>query len=923
MDPILTGAAANVTSETAKGIFQEVKPHVRYVINCKKMVEEFEDKMKSLIAKRESVQQEIAAAERNLEMEQPDVKLWCERVEKIIDEEAKKVKELEDKAKAKCFLGLCPNIRSRYQLSRKAEDAVVAIDKLLEEGRFDKVAVPYVPEAPISAASKNFEAFDSRKKVFNKIMKALEDPTISMIGVYGPGGVGKTTLVDEVAGKVKEVASFGSVVKATVTQAPNIEKIQYEIAEPLGLKLEERSKEIRARRLSERLKNEKNILVILDDIWTELDLDEVGIPFGDQHKGCKILLTSRDENVLAGKMNAKRIFKIDVLETAEAWELFKRTAENDFENLELLSVATEVAVRCGGLPLAVVTVAKALRKKALSVWKDASLQLQRPSPRNFTGIAAKAYSAIELSYNNLESEELKQTFLLSCLLGHNALLEDLFNCAIGLRLFHGVRTIEETRNRVSTMVSSLKASCLLIDGYDIDQFSVHDFVRDVALAIAYRDNHAFELVDGEVSEVWADEERIERFKMILVFASIKKLPRELDCPQLSLFSMRNTSEDSYGEMPTSFFQKMKNIKVLDLYKMDLSSSISLPISLRTLLLEQCMLGDMVNLEKLKNLEILGLSYSKFEMLPEEVRQLEKLRLLDLSHCTELRKIPPGVLSSLFNLEELYMSHVDFPWNEQGNASLDELKDLTTLHIKIPDVNMVPKHLFSKKLQRYKILIGNEWDWDDKAEYSRTLTLKRVQFIGSEDEGCWEGNLNTTIQRLFTEKVGYRGLDHLILSDHSSELMKILRQNPQGILDFKSLKSLEVYDCSTLSSLLTLSMAPQLQEINVRNCIEMEHIIIDEEPEGEVKNKIVFPLLKSIILASCGDMASFYRGNKILECPSLEVLAVFDCPEMFAFASTFSREQIIGTIDGEGNTIWPSEGVADVFATAFFDNKVSI
>lgn len=110
------------------------------------------------------------------------------------------------------------------------------------------------------------------------------------------------------------------------------------------------------------------------------------------------------------------------------------------------------------------------------------------------------------------------------------------------------------------------------------------------------------------------------------------------------------------------------------------------------------------------------------MLPKEIGQLTKLKILDLSDCTQLRIISP----SLSRLEELYLNQVTVPWNEQSNACLDELKGLsclTTLAICILDAKIVPKDWFFEKLQRYKILIGGEWDWLDKDEYSKTLKLR--------------------------------------------------------------------------------------------------------------------------------------------------------------------------------------------------------
>ncbi|XVF57352.1 hypothetical protein PTKIN_Ptkin06aG0198300 [Pterospermum kingtungense] len=735
-------AAADLSSNAMKGIFQEAKRHVRYAINHKKNVEKFEEKMKSLIAKRESVQEEIDVAERNVEKIKADVKLWCERVDKTIAEEVKKVKDLQDKAKAKCFIGLCPNIKSQYQLSRKAEEDVAAVDQLLQQGQFNRVAFRDFPEAPISAAPKNFKAFDSRKKVFDEIIKALTDSTLSMIGVYGAGGVGKTTLLKEVVRQVKEVKLFGSVVKATVTRTPNIEKIQDKIAESLGLTLQVRSKENRANKLLQRLKKEKKILIVLDDIWAGLDVEEVGIPFGDhQHNGCKILLTSRNRNVLTNEMDAKKTILVSVVEEEEAWDLFKEMAGNDFQSPESQSLATEVAKSCAGLPLAIVTVAKALKNKDLPAWKDACVQLQRPSPTNFTGVPAPVYAAIETSYNNLQSKELKQIFLLCCILGYNVHIQYLWVCALGLQLYHGVSTVEETRNRVLTMVSDLKASCLLLDDYIDHSFCMHDLVRDVGLAIASRDNHALALKNGDDFEDWLDEETMQKSKMIsLRFGSVKMLPHMLECPQLSLFIMKTSSKDSYLEIPASFFEKMKNIKVLDLANIDFSpspSSISFPTSLRTLLLERCKLGHMVGVGELKNLQILSLCRSDIEILPKEIGQLTMLRLLGLSHCPNLRIIPPGVLSSLSRLEELYMTSIIVPWNQQSNACLDELKQLsclTTLSIEILDAKIVPKDLFSEKLQRYRVLIGGEWNQIKEEEPWRTLKLRVNMSIDNLDHG---------------------------------------------------------------------------------------------------------------------------------------------------------------------------------------------
>ncbi|EOY11233.1 NB-ARC domain-containing disease resistance protein, putative isoform 2, partial [Theobroma cacao] len=812
---IAIGACANVCSEAAKGIFQEIKRHMRYVFVYKKNVDKFEGKMKLLIAKRQSVQLEVVTAKRNVEEIKPHVQQWCDKVDEAINEDVKKVKDLEDKAKNKCFFDLCPNIKYRYQLSKKAEGAAAAVDELRQHG-VELGSVGYrnvreVPEAP-----KNFRAFDSRKEICDRVIEALKDSTTSMIGVYGTGGVGKTTLVNEVARRVQEDKLFGWVAKATVTRTPDIKNIQYEIAESLGLKLNEtESGGERARLLLKRLKEEQQrVLVVLDDIWASLDLQQVGIPLGDQHKGCKILLTSRNRDILTNQMDAKKAFVIDVLKETESWDLFKRTVENHFEDSELRSVATEVAKKCEGLPVAIVTVATALRNQPIYAWNDANLQLQRPSPSNFTGIPHAVYSAIQFSYNNLESEELRQTFLLCCLLGHNARTEDLVRYGLGLRSFENVNKVEDTRNRVLTLVRKLKAFCLLRDSYSDDRFDMHDFDCDVALAIASRDNHAFALKHKGVFDDWPDEERMRNFKMFsLSFDSVEKLPHELECPLLDFFSMG--SKDFDVEMPAKFFEKMKNLKVLDLLKMKFSS-INLPTSLRALCLNQCVLGDMINLGKLKNLEIFSLFRCSSVTLPKEIGQLTKLRLLDLSNCHKLI-ISAGVLSSLSKLEELSIGTSFVEWDLGSNARLAELKDLsglTTLDVCIPDADIVLKDLFSEKLRRYNIVIGSETGWYERIEYSRILKLK----VGTSIDNLGDGVLRLLKE---TEALYLEG----------PEGVKIALNNREGFL--------------------------HLKHLHIEGASEIQYIMNDTA----AVDRIAFQQLRSLKLVFLPELISFCSKNK--------------------------------------------------------------
>ncbi|GMI79300.1 hypothetical protein HRI_001599300 [Hibiscus trionum] len=150
MEAVATGGAARISSEAAKGIFQEAKRHIRYVIFYQRYLKNFEDKLQKLIEKRSSLHQDIVVAERNVEKIKPDVQGWCHRVDKTIaEEETNKVKVFQVKAEDKCFFGLCPSIKSRYRFSRKVEKDATTFDDLIKECQFNGVGYRDVPEATV------------------------------------------------------------------------------------------------------------------------------------------------------------------------------------------------------------------------------------------------------------------------------------------------------------------------------------------------------------------------------------------------------------------------------------------------------------------------------------------------------------------------------------------------------------------------------------------------------------------------------------------------------------------------------------------------------------------------------------------------------------------------------------------------------
>ncbi|KAK8589983.1 hypothetical protein V6N12_024369 [Hibiscus sabdariffa] len=879
---IATGYASNLVSTGSEYMIEKIRRDFSYVCHYRRRVCDLEKKVGMLKDARDRVLKEVDAEEKNGKSIHADIKSWLNEAEKKIVSELNEVKGLEEAAKIKCFIGLCPNFKARYRLSKRAEEVASAVDQLLQRGSFHKVSYRDVPEPVVFSYSKGFQAFESRKQVFYKVVEAVKDPSINMIGVYGMPGVGKTMLANEVGRQVREDKLFDSVVMAAVTPTPDIHKIQSEIAEMLGLKLEEQSRSGRASRLCERLKDKK-ILVILDDIWERLDPMEVGIPFGNEHKRCTILLTSRHENVVVSKMEAQKAFPIGILTQEEAWDLFKEVAMKSVESPDVLPIATEIAKKCAGLPIAISTVARALRNQPLFAWRDALRQLRNPSSSNFSEVPKEAYSAIKLSYNLLENDEQKETFLLCSLMGHHALSQDLLKYAMGLGLFQHVSTVEEARNRLLTVVSHLKDSCLLLDtGYKrcFDCFHMHDLICDVAKSIASESNRVFvardkcDWRDGDEMKCWD--------KFSFRDASINHFPAQLKCPKLTFLHI--DSKDPSITIPNTFFEQMKFLKVVDLTHMNfptLPSSISLLANLQTLCLDDCQLGDIALIGELKNLEILSLLGSNIELLPQEIGQLTKLKLLDLGR-SQLTRIPSGIFCKLCRLEELYMSNSFVEWeaegnpSQQGNASLAELKALpclTALDVVIPNAQTIPKDFTFEKLQRYNIFIGEAWGWADATEYSTTLKLKLQTSIGLLNYGI--KSLLKKAENLHLDEI--KGLQILV---HESEAGDC----------FLQLKNLHIRNGATIQYILS-DVVPkfeflQLHSLTLEDLPKLTSFCsgnngsTSTSPPGMAlfNQKIVFPKLEKLRLSSVG-IENLWLPQGVSSTPNLTSLILEGCANL--------------------------------------------
>ncbi|KAB1202383.1 hypothetical protein CJ030_MR8G020180 [Morella rubra] len=299
----------------------------RYSINIEKMKEEEQ----LLRDDKNILQLRIDTAIRNGEKIYDNVNTWLTKVGPET-EKVRKVLQGSAEVKTGCSLGTCLELKQRHQLSREAERIAKDMAEVRGKGRFDQVSYRPPPQDLITPTDPNYVMLASRSRSTEGLLNALRDTNINVIGVWGMGGVGKTTLVKRVARKAQEEKLFDEVAIASMTPSPDLSKIQKEIAEMLGMKLDEESVTVRASRLWERIKQDNKTLIILDDIWMHLDLETIGIPL----EGCKLILTSRNRDVLISEMGTQKDFELGALGEEEAWSLFEKMGGNSVKDPNIL-----------------------------------------------------------------------------------------------------------------------------------------------------------------------------------------------------------------------------------------------------------------------------------------------------------------------------------------------------------------------------------------------------------------------------------------------------------------------------------------------------------------------------------------------------------------------------------------------------------
>ncbi|KAB2026641.1 hypothetical protein ES319_D06G234700v1 [Gossypium barbadense] len=866
--------------------------HANYVCKLQQTLPTLSAALQELRAQRNDLLRQVDLAEQRLLKPFEQVQLWLSKTETMTTEAEKLIADGPQEMNNLCPGGCASmNYLSSYKFGKKVAEMLQEISDHKSKGVFEKVAEN---QPAASVVVRPVEQPVALESAIQKVWSCIVDKDVGIIGLYGLGGVGKTTLLTKLNNKFSTTPNdFEVVIWALVSKESDVGKIQDRIGGNLGFSDDSWKNKSVDRKTTDiyGVLGDKKFVVLLTDLWERVDLNQVGIPKPSQENGSKLIFTTRSLEV-CGEMEAQKKIKVECLETEKAWELFRSKVGDETLNShpDILNLAKQVAERCGGLPLALITIGRAMAcKKTLGEWKYAIEMLKRCA---LPKLENEVFPLLKFSYDNLPNATMKCCLLYCCLhpegycIPKRRLVEYWF-CEGILNEFD---RISEAQMQGDNIICSLISACLLendgeIDGEDC--VKMHDVIRDMTLWITREfeatENNFFVKAGAQLFQE-PDVKAWENVKRMSVMENkIEVLNKTPKCPSLRTLFL---SQNILKVISDGFFQFIPHLTVLDLSRNGGLRALPKGIS------------------ELISLECLDLSYTSISELPIELKSLTKLKMLDLSYTENLRKIPQHLISSFLKLQIFRMWwRLNRDYHGGNEKLIEELQGLKCLNIlRIPIHNMFClERLLSFNLFRC---------------WTQALQLRGFRGLEVFNVLCLEN-----LERLETLEFSYfESMEEIKME----KLYTWVSSSINHTSCFHTLSRVSTMGCKKLRDVTWLILAPNLRVLFIYFCPKMEEIL-SEEKLGEVAcvdgipYLKPFPKLETLYLSCLPKLKSIYWDA--LPFPCLKLIHIGGCRELKKLPLNSNSAKgnplsIEGSKDWWARVEWKNEATRAAFLPSF-------
>ncbi|XVF78223.1 hypothetical protein PTKIN_Ptkin14bG0113000 [Pterospermum kingtungense] len=376
---------------------------------------------------------------------------------------------------------------SRGFLVKKVYKKIEEVEELIERGGFSDGLVVDDPSRIgqwLPTPSFVGETIALKK---NDILGLVMNDEDWKIGIHGMPGVGKTSVSKLVNNELLSNAAnrFNIVVWVTVSRKCSLIELQNKIAKAMNADISEDEDETtRAGMLSEILNRKGRYVLILDDVWENFSLEDVGIPEPTARNGSKLVLTTRSLDVC--RRMGCQVIRMDPLPKEEAWTLFLKKVGEDLMSFEYsVPVARSVAEKCSGLPLAIITIASSMKGEySLHIWRNTFNELNKNIQTvNSVDVKDMVFQKLRFSYDRLNSPEIQKCFLSCASHPEDISKEQLINDWIRKGLIGDIGGMRAKSDRGQAILRQLIDNCLL-EKVENGRVKMHDLVREMAVQIS-------------------------------------------------------------------------------------------------------------------------------------------------------------------------------------------------------------------------------------------------------------------------------------------------------------------------------------------------------------------------------------------------------------------------------------------------------
>ncbi|XP_057431572.1 disease resistance protein RML1A-like isoform X2 [Lotus japonicus] len=666
---------------------------------------------------------------------------------------------------------------------------------------------------------------------------------VRIIGIWGMGGIGKTTLA--LALHAKLYSQFeGHCFLASVREKSEKfgvdvlrNRLFSELLEEENLRVV--APKVESHFVSRRLRRKK-VLIVLDDVATSEQLEDLISDYDCLAPGSRVIVTTRDKHIFS---QVNGIYEVKELNNHDSLQLFCLNAFREKQpEIGYEELSESVIAYCKGNPLALKVLGARLRSRSREAWKSEVRKLQKIPD-------VKIHNVLKLSFEDLDRTE-KDIFLdIACFFkgeyrDHVTSLLDAcdFFAAIGIEVL-------------------LDKSLITLSNKDT--IEMHDLLQEMGWEIVHQES----IKDpGRRSRLWDPEEVYDVLKYGRGTEAVEGII--LDVSKIKDLQL---SYDSFTKMTNIRFIKFHYGQWNGRCKLYIPDGLkSLSNKLRYLEWHGYSLESLPSTFCAKLLVELSMPYSNLEKLWDGVQNLVNLKEIDLRFCKDLVEVPD--LSMATNLEELSLAQCkSLRRIHPSILSLHKLQDLdlegcteieglqTDVHLKslrnirLSNCSSLKEFsVFSEPLERLWL------DGTGIQEFPSSLWhCEKLSFITLQ--GC--DSLDNFGNKLSYE-AGMKSINYLELSGckqlNASNLCFILN-------GLHSLKDLSLEDCCNLKSLPdNIGLLSSLHKLHLsRSNVE--------SLSTNIKNLL---MLKELKLDNCKKLVHLPELP-----PSLQVLSAVNCTSL--------------------------------------------